>query len=796
MEYQKITLLTDLALRIDKRAVLDSINCRESGSAYGVMSTVFDQLVQKAKTMIAPQAAYVFDRRQPGLAVGELSSYEYTVPCLVSVGSVISEQITELFQTGQYAEGLIIDAIANYALFDCSNQLRERLVCEAEAAGLGLSRRFSPGEGQMSLDCQRDILERFSAAGAMGISITNGNMLNPMKSMTYIYGADAGLPRDGIDHDCSLCSRQNCQLRAPGKDQYVNLTVKDGRRTITIQAKTAQTIMSALAENGIQLHSLCGGSGRCGKCKIRVLEGLVTSDRIGEGQYLSCRARPLTDCTINIAASAENAFQTVTDFQGGVLPSSDIKLIPASLTSQDWQTGDSVTRLINTKTGKPYTFSLKALCKLADAQSNHASESTRLNLLVRDDKVMAVFDVTAARPLGLAIDIGTTTVVLAQVDLLSGEIIKTRSVLNSQRRFGADVISRILSSEAAGNAALRKSICTDIAGMIQELGDDVKHFLAHIVIAGNTTMLHFLLGLPAGAMGRHPFQPVTTDLQEFSFADLFDDSSIDCQVTILPGISAFVGADIMAGLLHCGFAETESVAMLMDIGTNGEIVIGNKHKILCLSTAAGPAFEGANISCGTGSVSGAIASFQKRNGNNCFTTIEGKEPVGVCGSGIIDIMAACIKERIIDETGKFDSRLIPGGVLQIAQNPCGEWLCFEQKDIRELQLAKSAMRTGMEVLIKHYGCRYEDVTAVYLAGSFGAHINIDSAVCIGLLPEELKGKVKTVGNSALGGAVHYLLKWSAKQALSSLITVSNHIDLAADPDFNTSFMQNMYFRLE
>jgi uncharacterized 2Fe-2S/4Fe-4S cluster protein (DUF4445 family) len=796
MKHKQITVVTDFLFRPDKKTIMESLDCYEHSSAYGEMSRIYDKMTEIAARAIMAKAAYVLDEKLVGFNPSGANGCNQLIYCLLTIGNTLADESAACFQSGMYAEGLVLDAIANFALFDCSRQLYQKVVCEAQTAGLGLTRRLSPGEGDFDVTCQQSILEHFTAEGALGITMTGGCMLDPVKSLAYVYGTDVDLPINPVDHDCSTCGRPDCKLRKfHGREQTVSLTVVDGERRNTISAKTSQSIMTALSAQGLRVHSPCGGRGTCGKCRISLISGKTTQDGlVSDGIYLACRTYPLTDCKVDIRLSQETSYQTVTEFQASTLvPDSGFRIVGVDLAAADWRNGDSLTKLIHRQLGIEYSYSLKALRKLSLLKSEAKGESTQMKLLVDGNKLVDLLPPSAKRVFGLAIDIGTTTLILSLVDLLNGEVVQTHSLLNNQRRYGADVISRIQYSTGDNGTALHASICTDIINCIRGFDAQTRALIVHVAIAGNTTMLHFLLGLSAESLGCYPFQPVTVESQELNFAELFGDTSLDCLTTVLPAVSAFVGADIVAGMLQCGFATTTEIAMLIDIGTNGEIAIGNRNKILCLATAAGPAFEGANISCGTGSISGAIASFQMADGQPSYTTIDGGEPVGICGSGIIDIMAACVRERVVNATGKFDLDRCPNGTLPIAQTAQGDWIHFTQKDVRELQLAKAAMRAGTEVLLETYGCRYDEVGAVYLAGSFGSHVNIDSAIAIGLLPKELQTKVKTVGNSSLGGTIKYLLEQSSQQTIRDLLSVSTNLDLAADPRFNEQFIKQMMF---
>jgi uncharacterized 2Fe-2S/4Fe-4S cluster protein (DUF4445 family) len=237
---------------------------------------------------------------------------------------------------------------------------------------------------------------------------------------------------------------------------------------------------------------------------------------------------------------------------------------------------------------------------------------------------------------------------------------------------------------------------------------------------------------------------------------------------------------------------TEKINMLIDIGTNGETVLGNKNKMLCLAAAAGPAFEGANISCGTGSVSGAVSEVKIYESNIKYTTINNAPPIGICGSGVVSITAECLKNEIVDETGRF-SNSYGAKKIVIATGEDNKEIAFTQKDIRELQLAKSAIRSGIDILIEKYNCSFEDIDTVYIAGGFGNNINIESAAYIGLIPEELKSKVKSVGNTSLGGTVKYLLSEQGGEALSYIAEHIEYIDMSIEETFSKLFMENMMF---
>ena len=264
------------------------------------------------------------------------------------------------------------------------------------------------------------------------------------------------------------------------------------------------------------------------------------------------------------------------------------------------------------------------------------------------------------------------------------------------------------------------------------------------------------------------------------------------ELIILPGISTYVGADIVAGMLVCGFDQIKAPAMLIDLGTNGEMVIGGRTMRVATSTAAGPAFEGGNISWGTGSVGGAICAVSYKDGEMAYETIGNKPPVGICGTGVLDIAAELVGHGLVDETGLLDEDYFDIGV-KIADGPGEEPITFTQKDIREIQLAKAAVRAGINVLLKRYGTNGADLAKVYLAGGFGFRLNIDKAVAIGLLPESFSGKITVVGNASLKGARMCLLDENLIGRAWKMAGDTQEISLGNDGDFNEYFMEAMYF---
>lgn len=525
------------------------------------------------------------------------------------------------------------------------------------------------------------------------------------------------------------------------------LKIADDGKGYPLTCKENESIMNALLRQGIYVSAVCGGRGTCGKCRIQVVEGSLPvtpsdekklkKEELDAGFRLACKAVPEGDCTIRLHFQTDEAFNVV-----------------------------------------------------AGRESAAAQEKTVLGHAAAREKAVSEYAV--------AIDIGTTTLAMQLLDLDTRKAVRTYTGINHQRAYGSDVISRIQASNDGKKELLRKSICQDLLAGIREMkesmeiaGDQVKE----AAIGGNTTMGHLLMGFSCEHLGIFPFRPVDISTIRRPFSEILESDELDCDIVLLPGISTYVGGDITSGLLSCGFAENEKVCLLVDLGTNGEMAVGNRDKILVTSTAAGPAFEGGNISWGMGSVAGAISNVKITDGKASVTTIQDAEPEGLCGTGVIETAAELVRAGLVDETGLLDEEYFADG-FPLAAASSGDTITFTQKDVREIQLAKAAVRAGMETLLLRYGVSYDQIDTLYLAGGFGFHIDKDKAVDIGLLPKALQDRIKAVGNSSLSGAKQYILDEEAKQKVEHIIGISREVELSTDPDFNELYMDYMYFECD
>lgn len=381
---------------------------------------------------------------------------------------------------------------------------------------------------------------------------------------------------------------------------------------------------------------------------------------------------------------------------------------------------------------------------------------------------------------GAVLDIGTTTLAMYLVDLNSGETVASRSALNPQRKFGADVISRIEACMNGKTSELHKILVNKIAEMLSSMCKEIKIERAEMLyVTGNTTMLHLFLGEDPKGIGVFPFNPVFLDSKKVDGASLGIDVN---EIATMPCIGAYLGGDAVSATLAAEL--DKGCNLLLDIGTNGELILHRSGKYFCASTAAGPALEGASITCGCGGINGAVNHVFSDNGRIRYTTIGDAPAVGICGCGLIDAIAVMLDNNVIDETGTFNS----GEEFQIAED-----VSVYDRDVREFQLAKSAIVSGIKTLLRRSGVSYEEIDNIYIAGGLGYYINRDSAVRVGLIPRELSEKVEIIGNAAALGAKLAMLTSDGMTKMDKIVSSCEVIELANDADFAGEFMANMMF---
>jgi uncharacterized 2Fe-2S/4Fe-4S cluster protein (DUF4445 family) len=405
--------------------------------------------------------------------------------------------------------------------------------------------------------------------------------------------------------------------------------------------------------------------------------------------------------------------------------------------------------------------------------------------ILTDDSVFAF---TPRKGLGIAIDLGTTTIVAQLIDLQTGHVLAVRAALNAQAKCGADIMSRVEVAVARqGQRTLQNIVRKQIGRLTKELltaAEGVSGEVESVVLVGNTVMHHLFCGISVEPLSHYPFEPVSPGLQVFDADGLGWSLPGNPAVRFLPCLGSFVGSDILAGLLATKLHESEGLAALIDLGTNGEIVVGNRERMLCASTAAGPAFEGARISMGMRAATGAISEVRVRDGGLECHVLGNVAPRGLCGSGLVDAVAGGLELGWISPKG----RLANGEPLALA-GP----VSLTQWDVRELQLAKGAIAAGLRILLEQWGATRDDLGQVFLAGAFGNYINHTSARRIGLLdfaPE----KVRAAGNTALLGAKLALFSLPEQDgAYPRILGKVKHVSLNEDARFQETYVEEMVF---
>lgn len=525
------------------------------------------------------------------------------------------------------------------------------------------------------------------------------------------------------------------------------------------------TILEYCRSHGIAgIETPCGGKGTCGKCKVTVTKPYYKD-------VLACRTRVCDGMEIIVGRKESTGTKE-----------------------------DSMVVLTNGG-------------NVSEKFNEHVNEHVNRNVVLKEETANVSEKVESNEDTLAACDIGTTTVVCYLIDKEIGQIISTRSGANPQRSFGADVLSRI---EAAGRIEassepglkiMQTQIVSLLNGFISEMLTECgRTKVSRFSVAGNTVMCHLLMGISPAKMGKAPFLPDEYFGRTFNPLDI---GLENCQTMIIfPAVSGFVGGDITAGMMET--VNRNELTLYLDIGTNGEMALGKGDRYVCCATAAGPAFEGAQIEMGMPASKGAVDKVWLEGRRIKYSVIGDDRPVGLCGSGLIDALALLLKAGIIDENGTilsgqelpilFRSYVFEVEAEENAQSTepslavhIAPGVYITQEDIRKLQLAKGAIAAGIEVLFKEYGCKPCDLDILTFAGGFGNYIDKASAAAIGLFPQELLDKAKEVGNAAGNGAVSAALSQEAWERALEISKDMRYIELASYPHFNEMYVEHMNF---
>jgi uncharacterized 2Fe-2S/4Fe-4S cluster protein (DUF4445 family) len=571
----------------------------------------------------------------------------------------------------------------------------------------------------------------------------------------------------------------------------------------SLRSKPGSLLADVLTEAGIELGLYCGRRGLCGKCFVEIVRGdvpvpadeeraLLARKGFPDNFRLACLLRVAANLAIRIPEESRLARMPILSSGVGrsLVLDQAVRKIQFSLSKPDMASPLSVADLVKLRfPDVPPRLSQAALRRLA---SFDEASSESLSGVLYEEKEFLDFEPgdTTEQCYGLAVDLGTTTIVVELVDLVSGRIVGTAAGLNAQSRFGADVLSRIAASqhEPEDLEGLRKSAVDSVNALVGDLSRRHKvaaELIYEAVLAGNTAMNHLFLGLSVRTLAVAPYHAVFSALRPLPAAEAGLRIHPRGRLYIAPNIKSFIGGDISAGLSAIDLESRSGHFLFVDLGTNGELVLKKGKRFAGTSTAAGPAFEGMAISCGMLALPGAIHQAGVSGGRLTFKTISGLPARGVCGTGLIDLVSAFLKTGALTPGGRI---LVPARELAITKK-----LSLTQKDVRELQLAAAAVKTGIHMLLDSCGLVPHDLAGIFVAGAFGSYLNISNAVRLGILPRLPRGKIFFIGNSSLAGARALLLSRRERRRCEQLAAGVRHLNLAQNEEFQKIFIQSLKF---
>jgi len=584
------------------------------------------------------------------------------------------------------------------------------------------------------------------------------------------------------------------------------------------QCPADQSFLEAARRLGVGLVSICGGEGTCGRCKVQILTGPVSeptpserealsSQELEDGYRLACQTYALGDCKLRVPPESLTALQR-TQVEGlevtarpepSVCPY-QVQLPPPSLADLQAD-AERVLEALKQHQVRCHTIDVEVLRNLSPKLRTW---NWKVQASVRDKEVVALAP-WSSRHLGLAVDLGTTKIAGYLLDLNSGQTLAVQGIINPQVAYGEDAITRIARTRhAPAEAARLQELAVEALNQLAvdlcaEVGTKPEEIVEAVVV-GNTAMHHLFLRLPVEQLGLSPYVPAVKEALDVKARDVRVHIAPGAYVHLLPNIAGFVGADHVAMLLATEAWQAEGVVLAIDIGTNTEVCLISEGEMISVSCASGPAFEGAHIKHGMRAASGAIEHLRLVDDRVEYQTIGGAPPVGLCGSGILDAMAQLYLAGALDRTGRMGDhprvRVSEGErefVLVSEEEQDGRpAITITQHDVRELQLAKGAVRSGIQVLLEAEGRSEEDIEQVIIAGAFGTYIDVASAVTIGMLPPLPLDRFRQVGNAAGMGAKLALISRSKRAEAQALARRVGYIELATAPRFAQIFAQAMY----
>lgn len=595
---------------------------------------------------------------------------------------------------------------------------------------------------------------------------------------------------------------------------------------------SGKNLMEIMLDAGLFIDNACGGKGLCGKCRVKITEGdageagetergILKTEELEQGVRLACLAYPVSDITIELLQKEKKHDVLASGYMPDFEFEPDIKKVPVTIhkpTLADQTPFEN--QLIEQVGAEALVGHDGATGYLGfdfTALREHSMLPGDYTAVIHNGKVIALEpgDTTDAL-YGVAIDIGTTTVVCSLVDMHTGEELGHASEINAQKFFGLDVLTRItyeIENPEDGREKLQKAIVGSINKMVKSICD--KHGLTQdqiyeVTVGANCTMMHMLMGVDARPIGKAPFAPVFARAKDVKASDIGLKAAPGARLYCLPSVSAYIGADIVAGAYVCDLRHRKGNTMFIDIGTNGEIVLAADGKLMSCSCAAGPALEGMNISSGMRAAEGAIEDIHINEDGIDLKIIGDCEPAGICGSGILTVTKELLRTGIVRKTGafvkadKFDaddyrSKYIAvdeDGKRSFRMTEGGdgtEPLYITQGDVRQVQLAKGAILSGFMALMKKAGIGMKDLDRVLIAGQFGAHLPAESITGTGILPFEVEDRIEYVGNTSKTGAYMALMSGKVKRGMEELAHEMDYLELGATDNYERLLSECLIF---
>ena len=608
------------------------------------------------------------------------------------------------------------------------------------------------------------------------------------------------------------------------KKEHVVTFLPDGKG---VAVSEGATILDAARLAGVGLDAVCGGEGKCGRCKVRP-EGkfraspsqLLTEAETREGIVLACEATVLGDLAIEVLPRSRigrhqiltRSIEEVPKPLSPWVRKEFYQLPPATI----WDNVADLERLWRVLGRSQLPMPLEALRELSDVlRKGDWKVTVTLSNMDSSDEITRVESGDATKKLiGIAVDIGTTTVVVDLVDLLTGEVLGTASDYNRQISRGEDVIARMMFSEDGGGAeltALARGTLNELIGRLMTSASEKgsapvrPEDIVAASVAGNTVMLHFFAGLPTRHLRLEPYVPVAHHAGYIKAAELDLRTNSSARVMLFPSRAGYVGGDVVADVLASGMHRSDKLSLLIDVGTNGEIVLGKKDWLVACACSAGPAFEGGEVSCGMRAMEGAIDRIRVNEDlSTSYHVLGDRKPVGVCGSGLIDLVAemycrgvidrkARIQEIISDRIRATDSgrEYVVEKRSELAKGATND-LVVSDADLQNLLRTKAAIYGACSTLLRKMGETIENVSSIIIAGGFGYHLDVGRAIWIGMFPDAPQDRYRFIGNGSLGGARLALLSAKRRKEMLDIFDKMTYLELSVDNDFYAEFSSSLF----